>query len=222
MLYASRPQIATSASGKAMVVKGFDSVSVVLGEVVGYEVARLVNLPTPRWSLCEWNSRVLFGSDYLTAEEPDRWVGRGTVSDAAEMFGRMVVVDVLIGNNDRNVGSVLAIPDDADARMCQVVFIDFERAEVARLDSPLFTMSEARRFLPTGALRSLLARSGPAILRAAAACVTRLPDVAGCGHVVRFACRHLGLPDRRADSILACLESRSKRLAALIAEAGAL
>lgn len=215
MIYATGPRLVTAGSDR-YVAKGSGEPLMVLAEVVGYEVARLFDVLTPDWQLLrdpDKDGGHLFGSQYF-----EEAIDAGPLLHSKEldfaMVGRAIAVDVLLGNPDRNYNSLLMVPGGDQQQLLCV--IDFERAEIVRLEAPTIQMKAPSTYLPREDLGRILKPRSAELLAGAMQAAKRAVDVASTLEVVGRLAETLSIPAARTDTITSALRSRTARLSAML------
>ena len=156
LVYSTSPQKAIGTDDESYIVKGPDT-EVVFAELAGCVLANAVGVTVPIARACRISNVVLAGSrevSNLRVVEP--WLGKPSkVINYREIFAA-IVVDIWLGNVDRNMGNVIGEPLERDR--IEFVFIDFEKS-VALRPNPLISTAliDPRQLWPNNQLgRSIL------------------------------------------------------------------
>jgi hypothetical protein len=156
LVYSTSPQKAIGKDDESYIVKGPDT-EVVFAELAGCLLADAVGITVPIARACRISNVVLAGSrevSNLRLVEP--WIGKPhKVINYAEIFAA-IVVDVWLGNVDRNMGNVIGEPVERD--QIEFVFIDFEKsAALRRYPLVSTTLIDPRQLWPSNQLgRSIM------------------------------------------------------------------
>lgn len=215
VVFKTGPHLVT-ADGAKYVVKGRGEPLVVLAEALGYELAKRFDVLTPLWRLCRQESHLLFGSRYHDDCHPiEFWLRRDKIDKAA--VGRLVALDVLLGNDDRNFFSMLVVPttDDQHELSC----VDFESSQLVRSPAPSITMMTPDAYLPKGDLRKALRPSAHQVMDAAVR-VAKRANVEPSVQVVWDVGSMLGIDAPRLDTIVSAMRARASKLTGILGSLG--
>lgn len=158
LVYSTNPRKAIGMDEETYFVKGPDR-EVVFAELAGCVLANAVGITVPSARVCIFADMLLAGTRQVSsirAIEP--WLRRpDKVRNYPEIF-EAVIVDVWLGNTDRNMGNVIG--DCAAGDEIEFVFIDFEKSVALRQYPNVNTaMIDSRRLWPSEDLgRMLMAR----------------------------------------------------------------
>ncbi len=158
VVYSTNPRFSVDTAGRKYYIKGSDDVRIVQAELIGHILAGLVKIPVPHYAVgrlagetrCHFCSCIV--DDALRDVETHLRTNR--LIDAS-VLPRIVLLDVWLGNYDRNMGNLLGrSKSDATAGSVEIVAIDFEKAVVVRSDAPLIELPMRKRgtLWPTGVL----------------------------------------------------------------------
>jgi hypothetical protein len=172
LVYSTAPQRAVGDDGGDYFVKGPDR-EVVFAELAGCVLANAVGLTVPSVRACQVAGEFLAGSRLVSnirmiAPFLDQ---RQRVSNFEDVFDA-VVVDIWLGNTDRNMGNIIG--NRLKSGLIEFVFIDFEKSVTLRrfptinsagiLDRDLWPRYELgdklRRHKPPVAPRAMMDRNG--------------------------------------------------------------
>jgi len=149
MVYSTAPRLCNATDGLTYIVKGADDPDAVAAEAIGYTLAKLLDLEVPDFAVADGGR--LFASQHVD----------GCFRDAAPFFedhlpaiARVIMLDILLFNDDRNVGAFVAHPKRG------LVALDFEKSKVVRLRYPLVELPtlDPKKVWPRGALREIAGR----------------------------------------------------------------
>jgi hypothetical protein len=141
MVYSSSPRSCTARDGNTYIVKGPGPE--VAAEVVGYLLAEKLGIAVPSFAVLRRRSELLFGSRLLAVlRDPAPFIQKHVATIA-----RVIVLDVWLWNDDRNLGGILIGSDGA-------VAIDFEKSWAVRSMHPLVELptKDQKRLWPRGEL----------------------------------------------------------------------
>jgi len=191
LVYSTNPQKAIGADDESYVVKG-PELEVVFAELSGCVLANAAGITVPTVRACRFADEVWAGSREVSGVRlVEPWLRRPrSAVNFPEVFAA-VVVDVWLGNVDRNMGNIIGDPDGGDK--VELVFIDFEKSVTLR-PTPLIKsgMIDPRELWPSNELGRLLMSSRPllppedTILR-----IMELDEVA-CSRLIQPVCDALG------------------------------
>jgi hypothetical protein len=155
VVYSTSPKKAIGADDESYIVKGPDP-EVTFAELAGCILANAVGITVPTVRACKFANLMLAGSrevSNIRVVEP--WLGKpNKVVNYSEIFSA-IVVDVWLGNTDRNMGNVIGSSVEKDK--IEFVFIDFEKsATLRRHPLILATMIEPRQLWPSNQLGNCL------------------------------------------------------------------
>ena len=149
MVYSTAPRFCNATDGKAYVVKGADDPDAVAAEAIGYTFAKLLDLEVPDFAVADGGR--LFASLHVDGcfRDPAPFF-----ADHLPMIARVILLDVFLFNDDRNVGAFVAHPSRG------LVALDFEKSKVVRLRHPLVELAtlDPKKVWPRGALREVAGR----------------------------------------------------------------
>ena len=161
LVYSTSPQRAVGEDDESYVVKG-PELEVVFAELAGCVLASAVGITVPAVRSCRISSYTLAGSrevvPNLRVIEPFLRSPKRVVN-FAEVF-EAIVVDIWLGNVDRNMGNVIGHP--MEQGKIEFVFIDFEKSTTLRPNPTINSaIIDPRQLWPSDQLRDRLANHKP-------------------------------------------------------------
>jgi hypothetical protein len=218
LVYSTDPQSYVDTEGIKHVVKGPD-VSVVVAEAIAYPLARYVGLEVPDYALgvIENTSEHYFAcrKQENATRDVEPWLRR-KAAGVLEQLSRIVVFDIWVANEDRNLGGLLGRRRSGGSEI-DLIAIDFEKAQAIRGPHPLITTAQVApgRLWPRELLGRLLGQpvAPTAMVRRVESVPVNVIEAAvGAAHEV------LGEAFPWADSVVQGLTSRRNKIADLVRE----
>jgi hypothetical protein len=140
MVYSTGPESWWDDQQGSYVVKG-PEVGVVAAELAAYAFARRLNVAVPDWSAARLPSKpgIFFASHKLEGaiRDVEPWLRRRDPKLLTEL-GQIVILDIWLANEDRNLGNLLGRPAGENRRV-ELVAIDFEKAATLRHAQPIIS-----------------------------------------------------------------------------------
>lgn len=126
MVFSTAPRLCNGADGKKYIVKGEGDPGVVAAEAIGYTIAGLLGVEVPDFGIVG-SDETLFASKHVDEciRDPVPFFAR-----YLPILARVILLDVLLFNDDRNVGGFVAHKHG-------LVALDFEKSKAVRLRYPL-------------------------------------------------------------------------------------
>lgn len=215
MVYSTAPVSSLDESGADYVVKGPDH-DVVVAETTSHVLANHLDLLVPEFALA---TRAGSSSHFFASKKVDPVIRdiEPWIDDHKDTIAKVIVFDIWIGNNDRNIGNLIGrAPLEGDPTSIEIVAIDFEKAHAIRGMHPIITVNAVNppTLWPTGTLGVQMRRTP--VPTGFIDRVQALPD-ALVERTVR--CISSALPVFTwADSVAIALNSRKNKLPALVRE----
>ena len=221
IVYSTAPESALADDGKRYVIKGAGDVAVVMGELIGYKFAQVLRIPVPGFGVGRFGGEgePVFACALLedVFRDTSAWFAAGKVANMDAVL-RLLALDAWIANNDRNMNNLLGRAAANKPGEIEVVAIDFEKARVARSETPLVEIPTMKpsSFWPTGDLGRLCRQKLKLDLgvvkefsKLSEACVNRVVD--SCVLAV-------GNSFTRRDSVCTVLNKRLDKLGVILKE----
>jgi hypothetical protein len=191
---------------------------------LGFALAELVHIPVTPWGFAALprTSFPVFCSDYQDRGHAHDLLEAKRVTNP-NIIADVVVFDVWVGNDDRNLGGFVGrIPETAARGNVELLAIDFEQSHVLRGESPLrLNERPSHSFLPRVEIRRYIPRGqnalGPMLHRIEAISKERLEEA--FDRLVFPAdgfLQSVALP--RADDTIRHLLARAQRIENLVSE----
>ncbi|HMJ15110.1 MAG TPA: hypothetical protein VK524_27035 [Polyangiaceae bacterium] len=148
VVYSTSPRVCTCTSGSYFVKGDSGDPGMVAAEVVGYTLARSLKIDVPEFAIARDSQATFFASKNVD----------GCIRDALPfvrkhlgILTKVIVLDVLLFNNDRNVGGFVAHPKRG------LVALDFEKSKAVRQQHPLIQLAsfQPRSIWPQGVLGTI-------------------------------------------------------------------
>ena len=221
IVYSTAPESALANDGRRFVIKGAGDPSIVVAEMVGYKFAQILGIPVPDFAVGKLanGEGPVFACELLedVFRDVSMWLRKGEITNRDAVL-RMLALDVLIANNDRNMNNLLGRSVPGQPGKIEVVAIDFEKARVVRSETPLTEIPtmKPKSFWPTGDLGRICREKLTLDMRVlkdftkiSEACINRVVDscvgAAGAGFT-------------RRDSVCLVLNKRLAKLESLVKE----
>lgn len=219
IVYSTSPELWADAFDTFFVVKGPDT-TLVAAELVCHMLAAHVEVSVPPYAIATHpqHAAPFFASQWLESAnrdaEPFLKMSKPT---SLEQLAMVVLLDLWVVNDDRNIGNILAVPVEGEERPPDIVAIDFEKALVARSRFPVTESPTVpiERLQPKGPLGTYASRTRRPVELIHT--IKRLPDMA-IQNIVDSAQSLIGPEYSWADGTATALIQRRDRLEEMASE----
>jgi hypothetical protein len=216
LIYSTDPQFSLDSQGHQYCAKGHRDLNIVLGELVGHMLAGYLQIPVPGYAIGQMtaSSSPLFASAVVqdAIRDATPFIRRKKVSNLSAL-AKMIVLDVWLANDDRNIGNILARPCALGHGNVTVIAIDFEKSKAVTARSPLveIPMLKPKALWPRGELGALC--SGLVKLEDASLSDFKKISDEIIKEVVKSSCAAVGLNDEsRISNIIHALVTRRDQI----------
>jgi hypothetical protein len=158
MVYSTNPRLAFDSNGHSYCIKGDNDIEIVLSELIGHVLAGFLGIPVPDYAVGRFKGT---GPPYFCSSiiedafrDVEAHLKTNRIADL-EVLAKVILLDIWIANNDRNIGNFLGRPrPDVGSGFIGLVAIDFEKSLTVRSKAPLIQLPAlpAGAFWPRGVL----------------------------------------------------------------------